>query len=58
MKALQLFYLSDPQDGVSTDVKIWWVSDAQQDLQTQKRDSILLQPTLFCKNNQSVLLKM
>lgn len=31
-----MFYLSDPQDGVSVNVKVWRVGDAEQDLQTER----------------------
>lgn len=37
-----LFYLSDPQDGVSINVKVWRVGDAEQDLQTERNPSDVL----------------
>ncbi|TNN33206.1 hypothetical protein EYF80_056630 [Liparis tanakae] len=34
-------YLGDPEDGVSVDVKVWRVGDAQQDLHTGDRNPVL-----------------
>lgn len=32
--SLRLSYLSNPEDGVSINVKVWWVGDTEQDLHT------------------------